>query len=248
MEILAIAAVAIFVGAILQRVSGTGVGLVVAPTLTLVMGPANGVLLTNVVTVMSGFLIMMAVRRDIEWRKAAVIIPAAAVGAIPGALLVRELSPAWLQITIGVVVLLALATTFGLPRMPHVRSRIGSIVTGVVAGMFNTTAGVSAPVMVIHAKLSRWEQKPFQATLQPIFMMMGIMSVTAKTALGSFQLASLPPWWMLPIVVVVVLAGVRVGTLLTRWVPPSRARTLAIALAGVGGVLTLVRGLLALGN
>ncbi|MFX4273585.1 TSUP family transporter [Propionibacteriaceae bacterium Y1685] len=246
MEILAIAAVAILVGTILQRVSGAGVGLVVAPTLTLLMGPANGVLLTNGVTIMSGLLIMLAIRRDVDWRKAALIIPAAAVGVIPGALLVRELPPGWLQITIGLVVLLALATTFGLPRLPHVRSQGGAVVAGAVGGLFNATAGISAPVMVIHAKLSRWEQKPFQATLQPIFMAMGILSVIAKTAFGSFHLATLPPWWMLPVVVGVVLAGIGIGTVLTRWVPPARARVLAITLAGVGGVLTLVRGVLAL--
>ena len=62
-EIIVIAALAILVGSVLQRVSGTGVGLVVAPTLALLLGPATGVLVTNATTTVSGFLIMLSARR-----------------------------------------------------------------------------------------------------------------------------------------------------------------------------------------
>ena len=48
--VLMIALAAVVLGATLQRASGTGVGLVVAPVLALLYGPAHGVLLTNVTT------------------------------------------------------------------------------------------------------------------------------------------------------------------------------------------------------
>jgi hypothetical protein len=41
-----------------------------------------------------------------------------------------------------------------------------------------------------------------------------------------------------------VLLGVAIGGALSRRVPVSAARTLAMVLAGAGGALTLVRGLL----
>ena len=65
MAIWGVAAVAFLVGTVLQRVSGTGVGLVCAPILALLLGSAQGVLVTNATTTVSGFLIMLAVRRDI---------------------------------------------------------------------------------------------------------------------------------------------------------------------------------------
>lgn len=246
MEVVLIAVVAILIGSILQRLSGTGVGLVVAPTLAVVMGPALGVLTTNATTVVSGFLIMLAVRRDVDWRRYALIAPAAAVGAVPAALLVATLPAAWLQVIIGTVVLLALATTFGAPNLPRWSGRAPTLLAGAIGGFFNTTAGVAAPVMVVYAKLSRWDHRPFAATLQPTFMTMGALSVIVKSLVGTTDLHRLPEWWFWPIVVTTVVVGVGIGSFLTRYVPGDRARLLAIGLAGLGGVVVLVRGLLAL--
>lgn len=246
-EVFVVAAAAILVGSILQRLCGTGVGLVVSPVLAVLLGPAVGVFVTNATTIVSGLLIMIAVRRDIDWRKFALIGPAAILGSVPAALLVRELPAAWLQIVVGAVVLVALATTFGLPNLPVLRHRGVAVAAGAVGGFFNTTAGVAAPVMVVYSKLSRWEQRPFAATLQPTFMLMGMVSVGTKLAVGATTASVLPPWWTFGGIVVVVLAGIGVGGLLARRVPSHRARILAITLAGLGGVLAVIRGILALG-
>lgn len=245
-EIFLVAAVAILVGSTLQRLCGTGVGLVVSPVLAMLLGPAVGVFVTNATTVVSGILIMLAVRRDIDWRRFAMIGPVAVFGAIPAALLVRELPAAWLQIVVGTVVLVALGTTFGLPRMPVVRHRWLAVATGVVGGFFNTTAGVSAPVMVIYSKLSQWEQHRFAATLQPVFALMGLLSVGSKLAVGATTVAELPPWWVFGAIVVVVLGGITVGGRLARRVSSGHARMLAITLAGLGGAVAVVRGIVAL--
>ena len=85
MSILLAALAAVLVGTILQRVSGTGVGLVVAPVLSLLMGPGAGVLATNAATTCSGFLITLSVRRLVEWRHAAVLVAAAVPGIVAGA-------------------------------------------------------------------------------------------------------------------------------------------------------------------
>ncbi|GAB3709675.1 TSUP family transporter [Mariniluteicoccus flavus] len=246
MTVLVIAAVAIVGGALLQRLSGTGVGLVVAPTLSVLLGPTTGVLVTNATTTVSGFLIMLTVLQHVEWRRFAWIIAAAAPGAVAGAYLVHALPVAWLQVVIGAVVLLALATSLALPDLPTVRGRAPIVVAGAIGGLFNTTAGVAAPAMVIYARLARWDQRAFAATLQPTFMSMGAMSVVLKTAMSPTGLAGLPPWWGLPIVVALVLAGVGLGTLAARRVTSHHARTLALVLAGIGGAVVLGKGLWAL--
>lgn len=237
-------AVAIVVGATLQRICGAGVGMVVAPTLALVMGPAQGVLVTNGATVVSGFTIMLAVRRDVDWRRAGLIGAAAVPGAIGGAFLVRGLSAGWLQVVIGGTVLLALVTSVAMPKLPHVRSRAAMLVAGVIGGLFNTAAGVAAPAMVVYSRLARWEQRSFGATLQPIFMTMGALSVATKTALGSVASAQTPPWWFTLVVVGSVLAGVGLGGWFARRVSTEGARRLALTLAGAGATLTLARGIL----
>ena len=104
----AIGALAIFVGATLQRVSGMGPGLVVAPGLAVLLGPVAGVLLTNITTTISGFLIMATVWRRVNWKRAAALLGWAIPGAILGALVVRVLPAAWLTILVGAIVLAAL--------------------------------------------------------------------------------------------------------------------------------------------
>ena len=121
--ILVIAFFAVLVGATLQRLSGTGVGLVVAPCLALAMGPQVGVFVANSTTVVSGLLIMFAVLKDVDWRRWGMFAAAGIAGALPGSLLVRELSAGWLDVLIGGVVLLALVLTFSVPRVPHVTGR-----------------------------------------------------------------------------------------------------------------------------
>lgn len=245
MTLWATAALAILVGTVLQRVSGTGVGLVCAPILALLLGSAQGVLVTNATTTMSGLLIGLSVRRDIDWRRAGLVIVSAAPGAVAGALLVRALSAAWLPIVIGGVVVLALLTSVALPRLPHWDGRLPTVVAGAIGGLFNTTAGVAAPVMVVYSRLARVEQTTFAATLQPIFMAMGAMSVVLKSTLAP-SVGELPPPWFLPVVLTTVALGIVLGGRLAPRVGASRARSLALLLAGVGGAVTLLRGTVAL--
>lgn len=241
-----VAGVAILIGTILQRLSGTGVGLVVAPILTVLLGPVSGILITNATTVLSGVLLLLSMQRAIEWKRYLAFVPGILVGAVGAAFVVRAAPASWLQIFIGAIVLAALATTFGLPRMPIIQSKALGPVTGAIGAFFNTTAGVAAPVMVINAKLSGWDQKAFAATMQPTFMTMGILSVVTKLSLGASTIAELPPLWMFAPVVVIVLAGIAIGSLLSRRVSSRSARNTAIALATLGGAAALIRGLVSL--
>lgn len=238
---------AVLIGTVLQRLSGTGVGLVVAPVLSLLLGPAVGVLITNMTTVVSGFLIMLSVWAHISWRRFWLIIPAAVIGAWPGAWLVGVLSAAWLSIILGLLVVAALAVTVTLRRLPEWGGLVSPVIAGLLGGFFNTTSGVAAPVMVIYSRVARWEQRSFAATLQPIFMTMGAASVVSKLVLGSVELHSGPEvslGWLFPIIVATVLAGIALGTRISRRVPLSAARALALTLAGAGGLAAIVRGVL----
>lgn len=245
MTVWAVAALAILVGTVLQRVSGTGVGLVCAPILALILGSGQGVLVTNATTTISGLLIGLSVRRLVDRRLATTICLSAVPGAIAGALLVRDLPVAWLQVVIGGIVLLAIVTSVLTPRLPHWPGRGAQVVAGLIGGLFNTTAGVAAPAMVVYSRLARFDQRVFAATLQPIFMTMGAMSVLLKTLLASTA-GDFPPWWFAIVVVAMVGVGIRLGTWAAERVTPAQARGMALVLAGLGGALTLGRGLLAL--
>lgn len=242
----AVAVTAVLVGTILQRISGAGVGITVTPVLVLLIGPVMGVLFTNVITIMSASMIMVSVWSRIDWAQYRRIGPAAIVGAIPAALLTYALSGPWLQILVGAIVLIGMTTLLSVPNLPRRQGTGWSLTAGTIGGFLNTTAGVAAPAMIMYATLTRWEQARFAATLQPIFATMGLVSVVTKVVVGQHSFADFPPWWLLPVVFVTVFLGIRVGSLLSHYVSPARARATAILLAGTGAALAVVRGFVAL--
>lgn len=240
---------AVVVGASLQRVSGTGMGLVIAPLLTLLLGAGTGVLVSNATTTVSAFLLTLAVRRRVEWRRAALIGLFALPGAVLGALVVGSVPAAALQVLVGAVVLVALGISSlvsWLGRLPHVRQPWVTPLAGLLGGAFNATAGVAAPVMVVHARLVRWSQAGFAATMQPVFMTMGALSVLAKTVVTPV-VAWVPPWWVAMLALVAVVVGIGVGSALAARVSSETARRTAVVLAALGGVSAVIRGLLATG-
>ncbi|WP_460689781.1 TSUP family transporter [Nesterenkonia suensis] len=243
---LLIIAGAVLIGTVLQRVSGSGVGLVVAPVLSILLGPGLGVLITNMTTMVSGFLIMLAVWPRIDWARYRVLGPVTVIGAIPGAWLVGQLSAGWLSIILGAIVLCALLFTVTLPQLPRWEGRATGVVGGILGGFFNTTSGVAAPVMVIYSRLSRWDQQAFAATMQPLFLTMGTASVVTKLLVGSVeevgQTGALHLGVLFPGIVVTVLLGILLGGRLARIVSPAQARTVALALAGLGALGALARG------
>ena len=103
--LLLVAAASVILGTVLQRVSGMGVGLVVSPTLALLLGPVAGVLLTNITTTVSAALIAITLWRDIDWRRYLHLAPLIVVGSVPGALLVGAADRSWLEVVIGACLL-----------------------------------------------------------------------------------------------------------------------------------------------
>ncbi len=240
---------AIVVGASLQRVSGTGMGLVVAPLLAVLLGAAPGVLLANATTTVSALLLTLAVRRDVEWRRALLIGVFAVPGAALGALVVGNVPASALQVLVGAIVLVALGLSSLaalLGRLPEVRRPWVTPAAGFLGAAFNTTAGVAAPVMVVHARLVRWGQAGFAATMQPVYMTMGALSVLAKTVMTPVTTWT-PPWWLVALAVAAVLVGIAVGGVLVSRVSASAARRTATLLAAAGGLSAVVRGVLTWG-
>ncbi|MGC5616962.1 TSUP family transporter [Georgenia sp. Z1491] len=240
-----VAVTAVAVGTTLQRVSGMGVGLVVAPVLSLLIGPVAGVWLTNATTTVSAFVIWRAMRTGSDWRRLRTLLPCAVIGAVPAALVVRELPLAWLEITVGSILVLGLLGTVlasAADRLPPVRGPFAAGVAGAVGGFFNTTAGVAGPSLVMYSRLSRWPHPSFAASMQPTFLTMGVLSVVLKLGVGAAPVSDLPQWWVVALLAGTVVAVVPLAGRLAARVPAETARRLALTVAWAGAIATLLRG------
>ena len=240
--LLLVAAASVVLGTVLQRVSGMGVGLVVSPTLALLLGPVAGVLLTNITTTVSAALIAITLWRDIDWRRYVSLAPLIVVGSVPGALLVGAADRSWLEVVIGAALLGTLVFT-ALVRIPQVGGRWPAAVAGTAGGFLNTAVGVAAPAMLVYAQATGWNQRSFAATLQPIFFTMGATSVITKVGLGAAPISGLPPIGVIGLVVAMVPIGILRGGMGATRVSATVGRRVAVVVVTLGALTLLGRGI-----
>lgn len=235
--------VIVVAGSCLQRVSGMGFALIAGPVLSVVMGPVEGILVVNALAVVNAAITTVTVRRHVDWRKCGLIASVLIFGSVPGALLVREVSPALLQVLVGVLLLAALGiVTFGRRWMPEVSGRLPALAAGVIGGFMNTLAGIAGPALTVYAQVTRWPQQTYAATMQPIFVVAGLISFSVKIVSGAGSLAE-TNWLIWPMGVVAMLLGIGLGSVATRYVSRPFAARLALLLAATGGVTVLLRGI-----
>lgn len=233
---------AVLVGASMQRVTGMGFGIVVAPFLVLLLGPIDGVILVNAGAVITASVILVRVRRGVEWGRYGFLVVFALIGIIPGALLLRVIPAAWLEISIGALVAAGLTMSLSVGRVALRDRAVYRVIAGFLAGFMNVTSGVGGPAVSVYAVATHWPQKSFAATMQPFFLTLGLASLLAKVATGTAaapQLSGLV--WML--IAATCLAGLGIGELLSRVIEPHIARRMLVAIAYLGSAATIVRGI-----
>lgn len=232
---------AVFVGSSMQRVTGMGFALVAAPFLVLLLGPVDGVILVNVCSALTAAIILARVVRQVDWRRAGGLAIFALVGIVPGALFLRYIPAAWIEISIGVLVAGGLTVSVNLGRVYIRDGRRLRAVAGTASGFMNATAGIGGPAVSIYALATNWPHRSFVATMQPYFLIIGLASLGAKFASGS-NLPGLPgSVWAL--IAVACVAGLLIGEALAKVVEPHNARLLLVIVAYVGAGATIARGI-----
>lgn len=229
-------AAATFVGAVAQRSTGMGFALLASPFLTLVLGPFEGILVANVCGTVASALNLTQVWRDVDWRRALVLVPTGVLGVIPGAVAVLLAPQAPLMVGVSLVVIVGLALTLLLRGRTLPNSRSLAATGGLASGFMNVTAGVGGPGVVIYARATGWTHRHFAATAQLHFCTLGIVSLAAKQALPTLPVLG---WAALG---ASLLGGLLVGNRLSLRLDPVLAMRLVMIVAIAGATVALLRG------
>ncbi len=227
---------AVFLGASTQRLTGLGFALVASPLLVLVLGPANGVLVANVLSLAAALVVLAQTRRHVDVRRAFTLaLPA--VAAIPvGVWVTRQVSLPALYVIVGGLVVIAL-TVVVLARRVVLRPSVGlSIGAGAASGFMNVTAGVGGPAITLYARATRWEHHNFVGTIQLYFAIVNTGSIIAKGGLPSLS------WPQILVCVAGLALGGITGRLLSQKVAVARAGQIMLTLAFIGGLATIAKG------
>lgn len=232
-----------FVGALLQRMAGMGFALVSGPFIVLVLAPIPGVVLVNILGAISSFIVFVRTWRNVHWKQSGVLIAGALVGTFPGALLANAMPTSWLHVFIGALIVGSLATSLYLSRIfdPIKFCSRNAFLFGIGSGVMSASAGMGGPFLSSYAVLTRWQQIAFAASIQPVFITIGIAAVASKLKLEEAAWPQLEPEVWLAVAVSLV-AGQVVGDIGSRKVPVQLARVVMLSLAMLGGVLTIIKG------
>jgi uncharacterized membrane protein YfcA len=236
---LALAALAAFVAAVIQRITGLGFVLVLVGPIVLLYGPLEGVTIGVLLALVASLSAIPLVWRQIEWRRTWWLIWPGLVAAPFAALLVRVLPESALLLLIAAMAYFALVAGWIPALSASLRGRPGAVVAGSAAGFMHVASGLSGPPLAAYAVGDQWEQRRFAASVQVIFATFSIVSV----ALRGLPASPVADIWLL---IAATAAGILIGTLLVRFVPARIARLAMLAIAWAGATVVLVRGILAL--
>lgn len=236
--------VLVLVCAMIQRVVGLGLGMIMAPFAVIMLGAHEGVMLVNFLGGVTPMMMLPRIWRDIEWRKVA-WIGLAAVVIMPAAAWVSVISPAGpLYVVVAVLVLISVIVSMVLNRISAVvdgDSRTAQVITGIGAGAGTVLGGVGGPAVTVYAVLSRWPILKMVATLQPLWNLISSVSFFSKWAMDDGQMPDLG-WWVWAASMVAIVAGLAVGEAIQHRVSEQAMRRFVIGLALLGSVLALITG------
>ncbi|MDR8020099.1 sulfite exporter TauE/SafE family protein [Nesterenkonia aerolata] len=235
---------AVLVSAVVQRVSGFGFGLVLAPPLVVLLGSHQGVMLANFLSIIAPLFIMPRVWRDIDWRRFRMLaLPALLV--IPIAAWFSTLTPpGFLDIIVALMIIVGLICTVHIASTTRqVDGAVTVTLTGIGAGIGTAVAGVGAPATTIYAVLSGWATRAMVATLQPLWLLLSAMAFLTKSVMDQGHVPDLP-WQTWFFCALAILGGILLGERIQNRVADHKVRRFVIALAFVGAAMALGSGIM----
>lgn len=236
---LGLVTLAVFLGALAQRLTGIGFTLVAAPILATIIGPLNGVTLCLVLnTVLSG-VVFVTTWKHVLWSRVAILSAGCLAGTAAGVLLVAAMPQPALLMTVGIVTLLAVATALTTSPPRILQGRLGSLISGVVSGSMNVSAGTGGPILAVHSISDKWTPIAFVATAQVYFIGANSMALLMREP-PDLQ----PGTWIAAFAA--LTGGAVAGHYLARLVERRLAFRLVIACALAGGTAVFLRGVWAI--
>lgn len=226
-------ALAVGLGALAQSVSGIGFALVSGPLLVAALGPADGVRLAVLLSLLVNVAVLSRTARHADLRDALLLLVPAVLATPVLVRLLRGVPERAAEALAGVATVLgATALASGL-RWRAAGGSTGAMATGVVSAAMNVIAGVGGPAVALYAVAAGWPASALRSTGQVYFLVLNLVAVASLGLPGvSAGLATG--------CVVALAGGLAVGSVAAPRVPEHAARRVTLLLAGAGGLVVLL--------
>lgn len=226
---MALVALAIFMGAVVQGSSGLGFNLTAAPIVNAVMPGPPAVGLINLFALLQNSWLLTRVKGRVHWDVFRVLGPTLGVGVAIGFVMVRLIPDSVMPIIVALSALASLVTLVAWRSGP---GPLSGAIAGVWSGAVNTYAGVGGPPVASYLISQGWAHADFLRTLQLVFIGIDIVSL---------PILGLPalPWWFYLLALGCLGGGTQVGSLVGRRLTHQQAVTLSRVVIAVAALVSL---------
>jgi uncharacterized membrane protein YfcA len=230
-------AVAIFVAAFTQAVTGFGSALVAMPLLAQFIGVKTGAPLMALISLAMNAGLLLFQRQSFRWRAVWQLILAAVIAIPLGILTVDVLSERVVLFSLGVLLVSYALYAWFAPHLPRLTHPAWQYLFGVASGILAGAYNVGGPPAVIYAGCKRWDADEFRSNLQALFLVENIFVLVGHTAQGNLTQEVLGLLWT---AVPALVIGLAVGIVLDRYIPDALFRRLVLVLLVVLGIKLLL--------
>src|SRR5699024_1480102 len=163
--------VVLLAGVIVQRITGMGSNLVIAPFIVLVLGPYDGVFATNVIGAITAFVCAPALIRHVDWHIFGKLVLGTFLGMPVGIYVAAKIPTDFLSVVIGAMLLAGVWVPKLLMRSSNwTMTWPKVIITGFFAGATNILSAAGGLPIAVLALATGWRQERFAATFQPFYV------------------------------------------------------------------------------
>lgn len=143
----------IFLGVLMQRVVGFGMPMLTLPVLLLFFQPPQALVIVLFIGIVSSGMVLFNLRSNskVAWRIILSILPISIVGILVGSYIITIIDKAWLQIALGLLVILSInIQEYFLPKpTKKLKPNKQMYAVGLAAGFFNPTVALSAAPLIL---------------------------------------------------------------------------------------------------
>ena len=180
--VVAVLAVALFVGSVVQGTVGLGLGLVGAPVAALIAPELVPEVLLWLATLMAGQSLLIE-HHGIDWRGLAFALPPRVVGTAVGVWVVATAPDDVIGLVVGLVVLVSVALTVRTVTLPV--NRVTLPMAGFVSGVTGTATSIGGPPLAI--LYQHHDPRVLRPTLATYFVAGAAFSLVGLSLAGELQ-------------------------------------------------------------
>lgn len=238
---IAVALVAVLVGALTKSVTGMGFPLVAIPVISLFVSVEDAVVVIALPNVAMNLVLFLGVRSSwSETRDLPILSLSGIVGAVVGTFALVRVPEDLLVMVLALVVLVYVASSLG-SRQPSVApatARRWAAPVGAIAGVMQGAVGISGPIVSSWIHAYRLQRDAFVLSVTLMFLLSGTTQFVVLAAEGAITgtrlaltLAAIP----------LVLATVPVGTWVRRRLPEGGFDRVVLGVLALSAVALVVR-------